>query len=758
MSSAEFLAGRSRRPLLLLCVWLVLLPLPLGANRPWAMALVLPPLLGLAAVHVWSGRHAARPCSLIGFVLSYPGLLLTAFCGLLALQLAPWADSQPVSVVPGRTSAYLLVALSCAVVAWLIRSLVRDAADVRMVLRAFVAAGVLQALIAVFLLGTRASVHLVDTTLGNTNVATGSFVNRNHLAAYLNLCLAAAVGMLLGGLRRHREEGISLTEHARRWLELLLSPKAQLRLMAVLMVIALILTRSRGGNGAFFIGLLGVTAVHAALTRSNRKLLLVFVASILVVDLALIGAWVGVDKVVDRIESTAWTPPEPRAEDDTEDTLREAAGESTGTVQADAGVGQASTEKKRAAGAAREETLDERVEPAFDGIGIIRDHPWIGMGGGTFFVSYMAYAQKYRGYLDHAHNDYIELAADTGLPGLALLTGYALAAGVVSLVLIRRRHNVGARSAACAAVMALGCLIPHLCVDFPLQIPAYAISLTALLTLPFAAAAIPSRRHRSSSSPAASSARLDAVERPALGPLARALGVTGAVLGTLLFAWMALEQVRQGMADYLMKQAVLTSVQVATAPAAETAGTLPDRDPKVEQLAAIDLSLVLLAQAGTWSDGNPTLHDSIGFLRMARSRLDILDASARRADQQAAAAAYRDAVGSARVSPYSWANLVLAKQSLGEIDDEFRVAVARADRFGPHEPGVQLILLSALLTAWPELGDADRQRLGRVIERGWETQSQSFITEAREAPHRARWCAPAVIRDSLPMRALCHSL
>jgi hypothetical protein len=67
-------------------------------------------------------------------------------------------------------------------------------------------------------------------------------------------------------------------------------------------------------------------------------------------------------------------------------------------------------------------------------------------------------------------------------------------------------------------------------------------------------------------------------------------------------------------------------------------------------------------------------------------------------------------------------------------------------------------LLSAWLTAWPELGDADRQRLGQVIERGWETQSQAFITEAREAPHRARWCAPAVIRDSLPMRALCHSL
>lgn len=757
MSSAEFLAGRSRRPLALLCLWLVLLPLPLGANRPWAMALVLPPLLGLAAVQVWSTRLVARPRNLAGFVLSYPGLLLTAFCGLLAFQLAPWVDGKPVSVVPGRTSAYLLVALSCALVAWLIRSLVRDAADVRMVLKAFVAAGVLQALIAVFLLGTRASVHLVDTTLGNTGVATGSFVNRNHLAAYLNLCLAAAVGMLLGGLSRHRDEGISLTEHARRWLELLLSPKAQLRLLAILMVIALILTRSRGGNGAFFIGLLGVTAVHAALTRSNRKLLLVFVASILVVDLALIGAWVGVDKVVDRIESTAWTPPEPRAEGNAEDTLREAAGESTETAQA-AGSGQASADKPQAARAAREETLDERVEPAFDGIGIIRDHPWIGMGGGTFFVSYMAYAQKYRGYLDHAHNDYIELAADTGLPGLALLTGYALAAGVVSLVLIRRRHNVGARSAACAAVMALGCLIPHLYVDFPLQIPAYAISLTALLTLPFAAAAIPSRRHRSSSSRAASSARLDAVGRPAPGPLARAAGVTCAVLGTLLFAWMALEQVRQGMADYLMKQAVLTSVQVANAPAAETAGTLPERDAKVEQLAAIDQSLVLLVQASTWSDGNPTLHDSIGFLRMARSRLDILDASAHRADQQAAAAAYRDAVGSARVSPYSWANLVLAKQSLGEIDDEFRAAVAQADRFGPHEPGVQLILLSALLTAWPELGDADRQRLGQVIERGWETQSQAFITEAREAPHRARWCAPAVIRDSLPMRALCHSL
>ena len=60
------------------CAWLVLLPLPLGSNRPWAMALTLPPLFALAAWLALRDRAALRE-SLAATLLRWPGVCLLAF-------------------------------------------------------------------------------------------------------------------------------------------------------------------------------------------------------------------------------------------------------------------------------------------------------------------------------------------------------------------------------------------------------------------------------------------------------------------------------------------------------------------------------------------------------------------------------------------------------------------------------------------------------------------------------------------------------
>src|SRR5208283_2117003 len=45
---------------------------------------------------------------------------------------------------------------------------------------------------------------------------------------------------------------------------------------------------------------------------------------------------------------------------------------------------------------------------------IIFDHPWLGTGLGTLVAVYPRYASFYNGLtMDHAHNDYLELLADT---------------------------------------------------------------------------------------------------------------------------------------------------------------------------------------------------------------------------------------------------------------------------------------------------------------------------------------------------------
>ncbi len=86
-------------------------------------------------------------------------------------------------------------------------------------------------------------------------VATGTFVNRNHFAAYLVLCLAVGIGLLIASMGRSAGAG-SWRQRLRHIGALILSAKAPLRIFLAIMVIALVLTRSRMGNTAFFASLL----------------------------------------------------------------------------------------------------------------------------------------------------------------------------------------------------------------------------------------------------------------------------------------------------------------------------------------------------------------------------------------------------------------------------------------------------------------------------------------------------------------------
>ena len=62
-------------------------------------------------------------------------------------------------------------------------------------------------------------------------VATGTFINRNHLAGYLEMCLAAGVGLMLAELSSTRAAG--WRDSARQLLRTLLGNKARVRLALV---------------------------------------------------------------------------------------------------------------------------------------------------------------------------------------------------------------------------------------------------------------------------------------------------------------------------------------------------------------------------------------------------------------------------------------------------------------------------------------------------------------------------------------------
>ncbi|WP_315983502.1 O-antigen ligase family protein [Aliamphritea spongicola] len=136
-----------------------------------------------------------------------------------------------------------------------------------------------------------------------TGVATGTFINRNHLAGYLVLTLSLGVGMMIAKLNFNSEQ--NWRARAKRLLTTLLSSKASLRLILIIMVAGLVMTHSRMGNTAFFASL-SITGVLALiLLKSSLKSVMILITSLIIIDIFVVGTFFGVDKVAERLSNTS---------------------------------------------------------------------------------------------------------------------------------------------------------------------------------------------------------------------------------------------------------------------------------------------------------------------------------------------------------------------------------------------------------------------------------------------------------------------
>jgi O-antigen ligase len=113
---------------------------------------------------------------------------------------------------------------------------------------------------------------------------------------------------------------------------------------------------------------------------------------------------------------------------------------------------------------------------------MIADHPWFGTGLGTFpyaFPAYRSPAVSIWGVWDMAHNTLLEIGSDMGVP-IAVLVALAwigIFATLIRGTIIRRRSRLVSVAALAIAVLAA----LHSLIDFPLQIPGYAIVALSLI-------------------------------------------------------------------------------------------------------------------------------------------------------------------------------------------------------------------------------------------------------------------------------------
>ena len=128
--------------------------------------------------------------------------------------------------------------------------------------------------------------------------------------------------------------------------------------------------------------------------------------------------------------------------------------------------------------------LAGRIDAWKDSLPMIRDFPVFGVGLGVWSELFTHYERGPWSSSDYneAHNDYVEILAETGVVGFALLAAFFVAAGKR---LVHGIDKVSSKNLPLLAgvLAALGGMALHEWLDFSLQIPANALLFTVLLAL-----------------------------------------------------------------------------------------------------------------------------------------------------------------------------------------------------------------------------------------------------------------------------------
>jgi putative inorganic carbon (HCO3(-)) transporter len=277
-----------------------------------------------------------------------------------------------------------------------------------------------------------------------TGMATGTFINHNHFAGFLELTMPFLVGSGLYYFqvwqenRRRRYSGRQQPGASAGF-------QAFVYVFLVIVILAgLIFSRSRGGILGALISLLFIALL--AQLRVRRKSWLVGLLAFIAVA-AGYGLWIGLGPVLFRFEQL--------------------------------GLGK------------QEFDIATRLAFSRDAIGLLRDYPWTGTGLGTFAIAFRHYQASWvQLFVEHVHNDYVEFATDAGIPGATLLflpIVYLLIRMIVNFLRDPRRYRSSILLGCIGSVLAI---LIHSGMDFNLQIPANALTLAVVLGIGYKAACV----------------------------------------------------------------------------------------------------------------------------------------------------------------------------------------------------------------------------------------------------------------------------
>jgi O-antigen ligase len=444
----------------------VLSPLPMASVHEWSILAIELTVLAMTGAYVLAGIKPAINARLEA-KLKVPRSLFIALFAFIVLQIVPlpaflvrllspgtYAFHKAfspgfagkgllsLSVVPAHTFREGLELAVYVLAGFLVVRTVTRGREIRRLIAFLVAMGAFEAFYGLYELTTAHPRLLFFKKIYSLGSVTGTFVNRSHLAGYLEMIIPLAIGLLIARLDFLSLGGEGLKAKLIHMTGKGLVPNLLLFAAVIVMSLGVVFSQSRSGIFTLVLAfILFVEFIIIHFGRFGRRRWLrnfIWITFSLVTISAL---YIGIGSTIQRFAF--------------DNLLREGRPLLWGNV-----------------------------------IRIISAFPVFGSGLGTFVSVYPAY-EKTAGpelLLTHAHNDYLEYMSELGVIGFALLLGAILFIGVRSFLSWRERRNPDVKGIALGGIISLIVILVHSLTDFNLQIPANMLLFSIVLALTFVTA------------------------------------------------------------------------------------------------------------------------------------------------------------------------------------------------------------------------------------------------------------------------------
>ena len=441
---------------------LIFSPLPAASVYEWSVLVIVLAVFAMTAAYLVM-PYKALMNGVMGKALRWPQRLFSLLFVFLIIQIVPWpkflvrilspgtyrfyqsfdpgfqtGGFLSLSLVPFDTLKMSLEILAYILLGWLVLRTVRTRRQINRILGVIVGMGLFQAFYGFFELYSKNPSILFYKKIYYQGYVTGTFVNRNHLAGYLEMTIPLMLGLILARSGFFSLSGLRWKDKLLKLSEKGIYSNLLLALGVTFMALAIIFSQSRSGISLVVISFLLFIELGVLYFKRGveRKRAMQRFLGVVFMGITVLAMFAGIDATLQRFSM---------------------------------------------------DKILASERPVFwsNSLEIVSDYPVMGSGLGTFASIYPAYEKNgIKGHrLEHAHNDCLEYLSELGVVGMALLLGGILMMLIPAFLIWRVRNRPFVKGVGLGGVVAVLAILIHGITDFNLHIPANMVLFSVVLSL-----------------------------------------------------------------------------------------------------------------------------------------------------------------------------------------------------------------------------------------------------------------------------------